>query len=80
MRGFVNKRTTRKTWGVIITCLTTRAVQCYAAESFSTDDFLMVLRKHEARNGSPNTYHADLGSQIVGADNTLREAVENLNV
>ena len=80
VRGFVNKRTTRKTWGVIITCLTTRAVQCYAAESFSTDDFLMVLRKHEARNGSPNTYHADLGSQIVGADNTLREAVENLNV
>ena len=76
---FVNQRTTRKTWGVIITCLTTRACQAYLAESFSTDHLLCVLRKHEARNGSPAEYFADLGKQIVGADRMLTEAVDNLD-
>ena len=53
VKDFVNQRTTRKTWEVIITCLTTRACQAYLAESFSTDQLLCVLRKHEVRNGSP---------------------------
>ena len=79
VKDFVNQRTTRKTWGVIITCLTTRACQAYLAESFSTDHLLCVLRKHEARNGSPAEYFADLGKQIVGADRMLTEAVDNLD-
>ena len=53
VKDFVNQRTTRKTWEVIITCLTTRACQAYLAESFSTDQLLCMLRKHEVRNGSP---------------------------
>ena len=79
VKDFVNQRTTRKTWAVLITCLTTRACQTYLAESFSTDHLLCVLRKHEARNGSPAKYFADLGSQIVGADRALKEPVENLD-
>ena len=79
VRDFVNQRTTRKTWGVLITCLTTRACMAYAAASFSTDDLLAVLRKHESRNGSPAQYFADLGSQIVGADRVMTEAVHDLN-
>ena len=79
VKDFVNQRTTRKTWAVLITCLTTRACQTYLAESFSTDHLLCVLRKHEARNGSPAKYFADLGTQIVGADRALKEPVENLD-
>ena len=79
VKDFVNQRTTRKTWGVIITCLTTRACQAYLAESFSTDQLLCVLRKHEIRNGSPAEYFADLGRQIVGADRVLAEAAEKLD-
>ena len=79
VKDFVNQRTTRKTWGVIITCLTTRACQAYLAESFSTDHLLSVLTKHEARNGSPAEYFADLGRQIVGADSVLAETVEKLD-
>ena len=77
--NFVNRRTSRKTWGVLITCLTTRACQAYLAESYSTEDLICVLKKHEARNGSPTHYYADLGSQIVGADRVLKEAVDNLD-
>ena len=77
--NFVNQRTTRKTWAVLITCLTTRACWIYLAESYSTDHLLSVLRKHESRNGSPAEYRADLGRQIVGADRVLEEAVSNID-
>ena len=49
---FVQQRTVRKTWGVIITCLATRACWVYLAESYNTDHLLSVFMKHEARNGS----------------------------
>ena len=77
--NFVNQRTKRKTWGVIITCLTSRATWVYLAESYSTDHLLSVLRKHEARNGSPAEYHADLGRQIVGADRVLNDHINDLD-
>ena len=73
VRGFVNQRVHRKTWMVICTCLVSRAVQCYLAEDYSTDSLLLVLVKHEARNGTPSFYYADLGSQIRGADKVLNE-------
>ena len=79
VRDFVNQRTSRKTWGVLITCLTTRVCFAYLAESYSTDHLLAVLRRHEARNGCPAEYFADLGTQIVGADRVMTEAVESLN-
>ena len=76
---FVNQRSRRKTWAVIITCLASRACWVYLAESYSTDHLLSVLRKHEARNGSPAQYFADLGRQIVGADRVMREAVTDID-
>ena len=79
VKNFVNQRTERKTWCVIITCLTTRACWVYLAESCSTDHLLSVLKKHEARNGSPSKYFADLGTQIVGADRVLTDAINNID-
>ena len=79
VKDFVNQRTTRKTWAVIITCLTSRACWTYLAESFSTDHLLCALTRHEARNGSPAVYYADLGRQIIGADRIITEAVQNLD-
>jgi hypothetical protein len=79
VRGFVKRRTFRKTWAVIFTCLYTRAIWVYLAESYSTDSFLNVIRKHESRNGSASVYYADLGSQIKGADKTMQEAIGNLD-
>ena len=77
--SFVNQRTRRKTWAVILTCLAARCLWVYLAESYSTDHLLSVIRKHEARNGSPAEYHADLGRQIIGADRAITEAVRDLN-
>ena len=77
--NFINQRSKRKTWAVIITCLTTRACWVYLAESFSTDHLLSVMRKHESRNGSPAEIYADLGRQIVGADRVMKEAIDELD-
>ena len=51
---------------------------CYLAEDFSTSSLQTVLDKHEARNGSPSIYYADLGSQIKGADRALSEITEEI--
>ena len=64
---------------VIITCLASRAVLCYLAEDYSTDSLLAVLAKHEARNGSPKVYYADLGTQIKGADRIKSEIAEEIS-
>ena len=79
IKGSVNLRTRRKTWGVIFTCLSSRAVWVYLAESYSTDHLLTVMKKHESRNGSPLLYYADLGSQIKGADKIMGEAIAGLD-
>ena len=79
VKNFVNPRTSRKTWAVIITCLTTRACWVYLSESYSTDHLLSVLKKHEARNGSPKYYYADLGRQILGADRVITDAIKDIN-
>ena len=75
VKDFVNQRSSRKTWAVLITCLNTRAVQAYLSQSFSTDDLLLVIMKHEARNGSASHYYADLGTQIIGVDRIITEAI-----
>ena len=77
--NFVNQRTKRNTWALILTCLASIFCGVYLAESHSTDHLLSVLIKHEARNDSLAGYHADLGRQIVGADRVITEAVTNSN-
>jgi len=59
--------------------LSSRAVWCYPAESYSTEHLINVIKKHECRNGSPAYYYSDLGSQIVGADRMMDEAIGKLN-
>lgn len=79
VRDFVKRRIAKKTWAVIFACLYTRAIWVYLAESYSTDSFLNVIKKHEARNGSAAVYYADLGSQIKGAERTMQEAAESID-
>ena len=45
IRDEVKKRTTGKTYGVILNCLGSRAVHVDLAADYSTEEFLMVLRR-----------------------------------
>jgi transposase InsO family protein len=73
------RRDTRKRWGCLFTCLTTRAVFLEVAQSLSTDDFLLVLRQFVSRRGPPEEIRSDHGSNFVGADRELRESINEWN-
>ena len=55
---------TSKAYGVIFTCLATRAVHLDPAPDYSTEKFLMVLRKFAALRGYPCKIYSD--NKVMG--------------
>ncbi|XP_037931719.1 uncharacterized protein LOC119666509 [Teleopsis dalmanni] len=68
-----------KRWGVIITCLTIRAVHIEIAHSLSTDSCLMCLRNFIARRGEPITIYSDNATNFHGVENVLRKELKNID-
>lgn len=66
---------TTKYYGVLFTCLNTRAVHLELAVDYSTMEFLQVLRRFFSIGGQPAVMISDNGSQLVGAERELREMV-----
>ncbi|XP_020615567.1 uncharacterized protein LOC110053651 [Orbicella faveolata] len=72
-------RKTEKRYGVLFTCLTTRAVHLEIAHSLDTDSCLMAVRRIMARRGRPANIWSDNGNNFVGAEKELREALKRLD-
>ncbi|XP_026738352.1 uncharacterized protein LOC113501423 [Trichoplusia ni] len=68
-----------KRWGALFTCLTTRAVHIELVPSLSTDSMMMALRRFAARRGMPKTIYSDNGTNFVGANRELQEALQGMN-
>ncbi len=64
-QGTVNKRQTGKGWGVIIVCTATSGIYVESVESYSTDSFLMDLRRFMCLRGTPTRIQSDRGQQLV---------------
>ena len=79
IRDTVKKRTFGKGYGVIFTCLYSRAVQLELAEGYDTKSFMLVLRRFVSLRGYPGTLRSDRGSQLTGASKELKRAVESWN-
>ena len=75
IRGEVQKRTTGKPYGVIYNCLSTRAVHVDLAPNYSTEKFLMVLRRFVSLRGYPAKITSDNGTQLTAADEELKKVV-----
>eukprot|EP00057_Strongylocentrotus_purpuratus_P004640 XP_003729152.1 PREDICTED: uncharacterized protein LOC100889568 [Strongylocentrotus purpuratus] len=72
----VSRNKKAKHYGVIFTCLNTRAVHLELAVDCSTQEFLQVLRRFFAIRGHPKVIMSDNGTQFVGAKRELREMVK----
>lgn len=68
-------RRTEKRWGIVYKCMTSRSVHLDLLESLDTDAFLMSLRRFISRRGKPFELLMDNGTNFVGGERELREAV-----
>ena len=66
-------RTRKKVWGVLFVCTSTRAVYIDIAEDYSTQSILHCIRRLMSDRGAVRRIFSDPGSQLVSADNVLKE-------
>lgn len=79
---FIIKRARKeyKRYGLILTCLSSRAVHIEMLEDLSADTFINALRCFISLRGAIRQLHCDHGTNFVGARNELREALKQCDV
>ncbi|KAK3730096.1 hypothetical protein QZH41_003649 [Actinostola sp. cb2023] len=68
-----------KRYGALFTCLASRAVHIEIANSLETDSFIQALRRFIARRGPVRTIRSDNGTNFVGAQAELRQAIKEMD-
>ncbi len=72
-------RKENKRYGLLFTCLSSRAVHIEILEDMSTDAFINGLRCFIAIRGAVRQIKFDQGSNFVGAKNEFREALKEVD-
>lgn len=72
-------RRIEKRYGVLFTCLSTRAIHIEIASNLETDTTIMAIRRFTARRGCPTNMYSDNGTNLKGADNELKKYIDELN-
>ena len=62
----VKRRTSKKFWFLLITCLSKRSLKVTVIPSMTTDSFIMDLRRHITEHAAPENVYSDVGSNIAG--------------
>ncbi len=68
-----------KRYGLLFTCLSSRAVHLEMLEDLSTDAFLNALRCFIAIRGAVRQIRSDQGTNFVGAKNELEKGLKDLD-
>ena len=68
-----------KRYGVIFTCMSSRAVHLEVSHSLETDACINATRRFMARRGLAKSITSDNATNIVGAEKELREMLLKLN-
>ncbi|XP_067949851.1 uncharacterized protein [Watersipora subatra] len=74
-----DRRTELKRWGLLITCMYSRAVHIEILEAMSADSFINAIRRCICIRGGIKTIYCDNGTNFVGADNELAKEFETMN-
>ena len=72
-------RKTLKRYGVLFTCMASRAVHIEVSNSLSTDSFINALRRFVAVRGPISQLRSDQGTNFVGAKNELKNALSEMD-
>lgn len=75
-----HRRCQEKRYGVLFTCLVTRAVHIEIAYSLDVSSCIMAIRNFMQRHGEPAEIYSDNGTNFVAAERVLRELVDKLDV
>lgn len=67
-----------KRYGVIFTCMTSRAVHLEVACSLTTNSCINVIRRFLSHRGQAQHIRSDHGPNFVGAERELRDALQAL--
>ena len=68
----VKKRAGGKAYGILFTCLACRAVNLEFAPIYSTEGFLLNLRRFVSLRGYPSKLYSDPGTQLTAAEKELK--------
>lgn len=72
------KRSAEKRWGVVYTCLTSRAVYLDIVPDLSADSLIMSIRNCNARRGPIKHMYSDCGTNMKGANREMKEALSEI--
>lgn len=73
-------RRQEKRWGMLMTCLTVRAVHLECVHSLNTSSCILGLRNFINRRGCPLEVYSDNGTNFKGASRELREARSKIDM
>lgn len=72
-------RSSMKRYGVLFTCMASRAVHLEVAYSLDTDSCIHALRRFVCRRGQVKHIRSENGTNLVGAHAELKKALMSLN-
>ncbi|XP_074029258.1 uncharacterized protein [Leptinotarsa decemlineata] len=73
------KRSREKRYGVIFTCMVTRAVHLEIVQDMTTNGFIHVFRKFGCRRGFPEEIFSDNGTNFKESEAELAENLQNMD-
>jgi len=72
-------RRREKRYGVLFTCLTTRAIHLELAASPTTDACIMAIQRMTARRGFPSDMYSANGTNFRGAEKEISKTIKDLD-